>query len=50
MSRSTTSARRTDLAHAGAVADAEGLAPPAIVVIGAVAGFTDADSQQLPGS
>ncbi|GAB07108.1 uroporphyrinogen-III C-methyltransferase [Gordonia amarae] len=41
---------RTDLAHAGAVADAEGLAPPAIVVIGAVAGFTDADSQQLPGS
>ncbi|MCR5976199.1 uroporphyrinogen-III C-methyltransferase [Gordonia jinghuaiqii] len=32
---------RTDLAHAGAVADAEGLRPPAIVVIGDVAAFTE---------
>ena len=35
---------RTDLAHAGEVADAENLTPPAIVVVGAVAAFTDADS------
>ena len=33
---------RTDLAHAGEVAAQEGLRPPAIVVIGEVAGFTDA--------
>ena len=34
---------RTDLAHAGETADREGLRPPAIVVIGEVAGFTDAE-------
>lgn len=34
---------RTDLAHAGETARRENLRPPAIVVIGAVAGFTDAD-------
>jgi len=34
---------RTDLAHAAATARTEGLRPPAIVVIGDVAGFTDAD-------
>ncbi|MGW9265456.1 uroporphyrinogen-III C-methyltransferase, partial [Gordonia terrae] len=32
---------RTDLAHAGEVAEAEGLRPPAIVVIGDVAAFTE---------
>ncbi|MBD0020987.1 uroporphyrinogen-III C-methyltransferase [Gordonia pseudamarae] len=41
---------RTDLAHAGEVADAEHLTPPAIVVIGAVAGFTEADSLRLTGN
>ena len=35
---------RTDLAHAGETAAREGLKPPAIVVIGAVAGFDDADA------
>ncbi len=35
---------RTDLGHAARVAAAEGLAPPAIVVIGAVAGFAGADA------
>ncbi|GAB24668.1 MAG TPA: uroporphyrinogen-III C-methyltransferase [Gordonia polyisoprenivorans] len=34
---------RTDLAHAAQTAQSEGLRPPAIVVIGDVAGFTDAD-------
>ncbi|WP_168698603.1 uroporphyrinogen-III C-methyltransferase [Gordonia paraffinivorans] len=34
---------RADLAHAAEVARAEGLRPPAIVVIGQVAGFTDAE-------
>ncbi|MFT4044294.1 MAG: uroporphyrinogen-III C-methyltransferase [Gordonia sp. (in: high G+C Gram-positive bacteria)] len=34
---------RTDLGHAGETAAREDLRPPAIVVIGAVAGFTDAD-------
>jgi uroporphyrin-III C-methyltransferase/precorrin-2 dehydrogenase/sirohydrochlorin ferrochelatase len=32
---------RTDLAHAGEVAEAQGLRPPAIVVIGDVAAFTE---------
>ncbi|WLP91165.1 uroporphyrinogen-III C-methyltransferase [Gordonia sp. NB41Y] len=35
---------RTDLAHAAQTAADENLKPPAIVVIGAVAGFTDADA------
>ncbi|MGC4932630.1 uroporphyrinogen-III C-methyltransferase [Gordonia sp. DT30] len=34
---------RTDLAHAAQTAATQGLRPPAIVVVGAVAGFTDAD-------
>ncbi|MFT4087979.1 MAG: uroporphyrinogen-III C-methyltransferase, partial [Gordonia sp. (in: high G+C Gram-positive bacteria)] len=34
---------RTDLAHAAETAEAENLIPPAIVVIGPVAGFTDAE-------
>lgn len=35
---------RTDLAHAAETARTEELTPPAIVVIGPVAGFTDADA------
>ena len=35
---------RTDLSHAGETASREGLKPPAIVVIGDVAGFDDADA------
>ncbi|GAB10912.1 siroheme synthase CysG [Gordonia araii NBRC 100433] len=43
-SMSTQRMLRADLASAARVATEEGLAPPAIVVIGAVAGFTDADA------
>lgn len=39
---STQRVLRTDLAHAGTTATEQGLRPPAIVVIGEVAGFTDA--------